>query len=598
MRTFRFKQDVGLKSSVITAAVWERGDLVYTGASAGLANERDAFERVPHVFRAVRLRCNALASVPVYLYSLMGKDKPLDINEFAFHETMPLRDFLWRAEASLLLRNRAYFVRLQNEDGVELGLQWLNPFNVTIQETREGGLIFREQVGKNKFPQRGFWTEEEMIYLHDFELGSRVSAVGLSPALVSITSSKLRFNTTRYLEQFFETGAMPAVLMTTEGDIDDKERERAEQRFGGLLRGVRNAFRVLFLKGKVEVKTISQELKSLEMRTLDDKAIDEIASAFDVPPSILRAQSANYSEKESDYASFLQYTVTPRTVWFKDELNKVLAEYGQRIEFAPNEMPELQGDEEQRAGAFGTYVSAGMPMQVAASILGIDIPNDVLVDWKDVVERKKRMAENAEINLKPKEGEPPEPTNEPLIPPSNGNAKAQFKLDMERWLRKALKRMKEGKTADVTFESDYIPSDVKTGVAMLLKGAQTERSVKMIFTDTVEHYTEFPRLVQPSVKIDQPISVQAPQIHTPVTAHIHIPESLEIDTEAVAAEVAKLTMKMAEQNDVTAERLIMLHGEYVAQTAQLAEAQTSGIVGALTGVKTTLERMMTVVEER
>ena len=55
--------------------------------------------------------------------------------------------------------------------------------------------------------------------------------------------------------------------------------------------------------------------------------------------------------------------------------------------------------------------------------------------------------------------------------------------DLGRWQRKAIKRLAEGKSARVEFQSDHISDEIKSAVTALLEEAKTEETVKQIFSE-------------------------------------------------------------------------------------------------------------------
>lgn len=76
-----------------------------------------AYGMAPLIFRAVRLRCDALASVPVHIWR--GEQ------EVAWPFAQDLATLIWETEAALLLAGAAFWLRVDRRN-----LQWLNPFSV------------------------------------------------------------------------------------------------------------------------------------------------------------------------------------------------------------------------------------------------------------------------------------------------------------------------------------------------------------------------------------------------------------------------------------------------------------------------------------
>ena len=131
---------------------WTVDELQYgQGQREKVKGEQDAYEKVPLVFRAIKLRRDSLVRVPL---TILEGEKEVD--DWHFSETMPIRRFLALAETSLLMRGGAFFVRLRNPYGGEFGLQWLNPFTMEVKMYGSGlnaepGFI--QHVEGHKFPE-------------------------------------------------------------------------------------------------------------------------------------------------------------------------------------------------------------------------------------------------------------------------------------------------------------------------------------------------------------------------------------------------------------------------------------------------------------
>jgi hypothetical protein len=65
-----------------------------------------SYAKVPLVFRALNLRCNALVEMPWHLYKVTGRE--LKKVDWPFETQFD--DLLWRSEASLLLAGAGFWV--------------------------------------------------------------------------------------------------------------------------------------------------------------------------------------------------------------------------------------------------------------------------------------------------------------------------------------------------------------------------------------------------------------------------------------------------------------------------------------------------------
>ena len=174
---------------------------------------------------------------------------------------------------------------------------------------------------------------------------------------------------------------------------------------------------------------------------------------------------------------------------------------GLRMEFAFDEMDIFQEDETQRAQAFSLYVEAGVNPMVAKEMLGIE--------------------SNTDIPFMAPQPEPIE-TEKPL------DVTVDVTAEFEKWERKALKRIKDGKSADCQFDSELIPLAIQDEIHAALKLCVEPDEVKRVFGGEYESpqdiglYKELKRaneLLERSL-MDKPefhITVNTKDVDEPIT---------------------------------------------------------------------------------
>lgn len=414
------------------------------GGEAGdhIENAQQAFEHVPLIYRAVKLRCDSLTAVPVYIRNKAGDEVPWPF-------ATPLADLIWKTEAALLGAGKAIIIRLDNRVRT-LDLQWVNPFTVTVNYTN-GVLTFQQgsQV----------WNADQVIYIKEFsysdDLTSGVSAIDAAMEDAAL----LRFQT-RFASYFFEHGAMPIVLVNADGIIDDDERGRIQSYFSRLASGVGNAFRTLVTRTKLNTNVVSQNIDKMAMPQLYEQAVKNISHAFGLPVNTLKGDD-NFASSESHNFQYWEQTVKPRARLIADAFNRQLLQRMKlEMEFAFDEMSLYQEDEEQRAGAYSTYVSAGMKPSIAAQLMGLDLPQGITPEMLDPE---------------------PEPEPEPVVVQQPEPERSLFEEDMEKYMRKALKRVKDGREPDCAFESENIPPLFMDEIRAALKLCHDAEEVRAVF---------------------------------------------------------------------------------------------------------------------
>ncbi|HUK34788.1 MAG TPA: phage portal protein, partial [Vicinamibacterales bacterium] len=280
-------------------------------------NEPDGYLKVPAIFHSLRMRCDGLTRVPLYLWQ--GDE---EVERWPFEDTLTVQTLLWTSEAAILLHGASYFVRLIDANyGGWVGLQPLNPFTVNqklVAVTNEDKSVTRElrfwqQVDGKRYPTREqhkdeMWPRSEMFYLRDYNPTDDVGP-GTSAASVALMSTQVKHYISRFAAQFFENGAMPVTMLQVPEGTESAEKKRVEDTFRSIMQGVKNAFRLIAYEGTVKPEILTPELKSMELEKLTDTAMSDIASAFGIPKTLLTGENANYAEAEVQKRNFIQDTI-------------------------------------------------------------------------------------------------------------------------------------------------------------------------------------------------------------------------------------------------------------------------------------------------
>lgn len=512
---------------------WLTGEDTYSPNARLVTGEADSYA-VPLIYRALRMRCNSLTRVPVYVYA-DGQEEPLEIEDYAFHSQMPLRELLWMSEASALLRGATWLLKLKNRYRYGKGLQWLNPFTMHYKY-QDGELLFWQQLGGEnsngeRFPKQGYWTVDDFVYIREFnpldDLG-----VGVSAAQVALKSAQGSHGVSQFLSTFFPD-AIPATMVMLPENTQEEERNRVEIWFKRKLSTLKTKFsqgdRILGVKGDVKTETLTAPLNTFDFTAIDKHVLEQVAHAFEMPVTMLSAASANYATAQIERRIYTEDTLIPRCRMYEQHLNEFLESVGQRIEFCPEELPEMQEDETTRAASLKTLVDAGMPLRAAIDILGYDLSETAEAEL-DKAEKEKEATPT-----------PQPPTTPDNAPQSNGNAPTSedvtqddeedtptmpgaAKSDLEKWERKALKRLRAGKSPVVEFDSEVLSEEIKAKVLEAVKQARDEKEVKEIFRDPM-NFTLHVHNTQPNVEMkSEPVTINVPASVTNIEHTINVPE--------------------------------------------------------------------------
>ena len=445
----------------------------YSGAPE--TTQQEYYKFIPTLYRAVDLRGGAVASMP---FHIMKGDDEYDSsaswnNEVGF---MPNPKMLLRlVEMSMTIAGRAYLWRERNI-AVSKELRYVLPTSIypIIGETEVEGF----KRGNKRYKADDFvyfWPPDPYV-----ELGPAQHYPGQAAA----NACGVLMNVDKFSMQYFERGAIKAMLLTMKGAPLPAERERLESWWKNVVGGMRNAFGAKVINAEaVTPVVIGEGMKELENVTLTQEKKEDIAEALGIPLSILFSNAANYATSVEDERHFLTKTVIPECEFIASVLNEQVFEpMDMYFEFLPETLDAMQDDEVARADALTKLVSVlNEPMfLLAAQILGYELSKEQLATWNQLQAEKKERAAVVAAQMQPKEEAEPaeeeEGEEEPEI-----NAAEYVKADLEKWKVKSLKRLREGESAAVTFTSEFIPAWRNAEITASLANCTTAEDVRAVF---------------------------------------------------------------------------------------------------------------------
>jgi hypothetical protein len=195
-----------------------------------------------------------------------------------------------------------------------------------------------------------------------------------------------------------------------------------------------------------------------------------VALAFEIPQTMLE-DAANFATAKEHRLSFYEETIKPRANMIADVINQqLLAKEGLKMAFDFEELSIFQEDEADRAASLKQLTDAGVPLKLAMDILGYELDEEQLAMLNEEAQRKEQAAEEARQRLANAQQ-----------PPQAQEDDNEMDQEMRRWLRKALKRVKDGKPAACEFTSDIISDELAAGIKAELETCDTPESVKAVF---------------------------------------------------------------------------------------------------------------------
>lgn len=409
------------------------------------------YKQVPLLFRAVQLRCDALASVPV---AIMNGEE----DEVEWPYPTKLGNLIWQWEASNLLAGAAYGEIVKNKSGFRKDVKYRNPFDMTVKYDR-GVYQFKQNSSGTMWSNEPEAGNFEMVYIREFD-PTQDTGPGVGAGKAANIDAKLLYAVSKFPEMYFEGGAMPVTLLGIDSN-DRQEIERIQNWFRRSATAIKNAFRVLGIRaGSITPVTLTPPLKDLSFPEISEMAKDNIAMAFGIKQTLLDSEAANYATAQEDRLSFYEDTIKPRARIFTDALNEqLLARDGLRIEFRFNEMDIFQEDEAARADLLNKLTMAGLPIEVALELAGYKL-----------TEEQSAMLESHQEQLD-------ERRDNTVISPQID--------ELRKWQKFAEKRVKEGKGLR-EFETSIIEPSLHGAISGALEGAKSVEDVKHIFDSVIE----------------------------------------------------------------------------------------------------------------
>lgn len=296
---------------------------------------------VPFVRRAVRLRANAVARVPV---TLQRGEKDISArSEFAALMDN-LQTLIWKTEFALCLAQYgAYWRRTTNAVGLNPTPEWLLPHACWPSISAGRGLDYIRYVrpwGVEGAGKVDHLPLEEVVYFWHPSL-DRANWPGAPPGLTAEAAASALANRDTFISQYFKRGAIKGVLLSVPQNTGMPEREKLLAWWRQMFAGIANAWRSIVISADVKPIIIGDGLKDMDNDKLTNQYRQDVAAAFEVPESMLLANAANYATAKEERISFYEETVFPdldlilaaiNTQWLRDAYDAELIAHPEQTE--------------------------------------------------------------------------------------------------------------------------------------------------------------------------------------------------------------------------------------------------------------------------
>jgi HK97 family phage portal protein len=464
------------------------------------------YKKSAWAYRCVEIRAQALAQIPWQVVKPNG-----DIVEAG-----PLYDLLneinpesnWQTliaatEADLSIYGYAAWKKVKEKNGsAPLFIQRLAPSALEIERDPMRG------IGAFLYgPSKQRLQREEVVYFRRYNPTDEIA--GLSPLEICRNSINIEALANEHMADFFENYAMPQYIFSAETN-DQNELKRLATAWHKEYGTKGNRFKTAFVGGKSEPKEMGYAPDKLALTEVREEAHKSICSALGVPPVLVGAwEAANYATADEQRQGLYTETIIPEAEYLKGVINSELApDLGEeRFEWEYEALTALQEDEGNRANRLVAIVGAKIiKPEVAAEELGYDatdVPEPAPVP--DV--------------LKPFAGEDNKPKDEKPEEDVDPQEEA-----LAKWRRKAIKRLKDGKSPAVEFESPAIPKHIIGAMLGALSACKTVEDVERVFGRRVRgEDTSKDRAMVEMARANAEMAKAKAAVQVPVTVNNQIP---------------------------------------------------------------------------
>lgn len=429
------------------------------------------YERVAWLNRAVDLIADAAASVPYEFHDVATGDVPENEPEWAFE--LDLESLVNALAGDVLLHGCAYVHVERNAFGFVRAIRRLYPRSVKPKWDENTGLVaFERSLGSRTITLQ----PDEVVYIQQPNRGGEVGH-GKSKAYAALRAAGFLDSIDAFGLKFFEQGALRPNIVFVDGSPTDADVQKMENFFQRMASGIRNAFRTIAVRSKVEAVTFGETPDHLEMPGLTDKKREDIATALGVPHSLLFSSAANYATARQDDLHFYDKTVQPLAKLIFRALSRGIFEpLGYELRAHPERLEIFQHLEAEKAEA--------LAMMHDRHVIDTNEFRDAMaferIDGLDEAERDYIGWAAARGGDEP-----------PMMTPTPSAAPDAAVLELRAWRRWLEKRIASGKAQAREFETRHIHRSLKAALAGALSEADTPEARRAIFA-SAERFIQYP----------------------------------------------------------------------------------------------------------
>ena len=314
------------------------------------------------VYSCVRILAEAVASLPLHVYSYKENGKERVYNHHLYHilhnePNTEMSSFVFRETlmSHLLIWGNAYAQIIRDGAGRVVALYPLLPNKMTVSRDKNGEIyyIYTTTSDENpNFKDYGSVVLRKQDVLHIPGLGFD-GLVGYSPIAMAKNAVGMTIATEEYGASFFANGANPGGVLEHPGVLKDPKKVRDS--WNEVYRGTANAHKIAVLEEGMKYQQIGippEEAQFLETRKFQ---INEIARLYRIPPHMVGdLEKSSFSNIEQQSLEFVKYTLDPWVIRWEQAMQRSLLLPKEKQEFfiRLNVDGLLRGDYQSRMNGY------------------------------------------------------------------------------------------------------------------------------------------------------------------------------------------------------------------------------------------------------
>lgn len=350
------------RASPDSKGVMTYGPVYAASTATGITVTQDSAMRLAAAYRAIWLKSNAVALLPIEHYRKAnqgrsaGKKRPVvnsPLIRVLEEPNKEMNGFILVQTAHLHYHTRgnAFIQIVRNRRGDVTELWLLDPDRMNI--LRQGGqLIYRYYtLGAGAIDL----LPEEVIHIKNI---SKDGIWGLTPAQVCAETIGYGLANQQYGANFYRSGARLDGVVSTDAVVEEEDFKKYQKDLNEKYTGLGQTSSIMFLDNGFKFQPVTLSQRDAQYIESAKFNIDDIGRLYGVPSYLLNQMDrATFNNVENLSILFVQYSILPELKMWTSELNRKLFTPEERaagnfFEFQVDEL--LRGDVKSRYEAYGS----------------------------------------------------------------------------------------------------------------------------------------------------------------------------------------------------------------------------------------------------